>query len=213
LIRTSTPALRAHHERVSAMSWALADLAGIEESRALLVGVAGWLHDIGMVLVPPETEGDRDAEPDGRDIIRRHCTWGHEILTMTGDPELGIAAVVAQQHHERWDGSGYPHRLRGDEIAIEARIVALCSTYDSLRRPSRNARRIGHSEAVALLRRRNPRSGLPAFDPDLCDLIAANRARFAPIIANFEAAQNPAPSILPDRVLAGREGAPPLASH
>ncbi len=193
------------------MSWALADLVGIEEARALLIGVAGWLHDIGMVLVPSGTnEGDGRLEQDGRDAIRKHCAWGHEILTMTGDPELGIAAVVALQHHERWDGSGYPHHLRGDEIAVEARIVALCSAYDALRRPSRNGPRIGHSEAVALLLRRNPKTGLQAFDPELCGLIAVNRARFAPIIDNVEAALAPA---LSHRFMAGRDSPVQPVSH
>jgi HD-GYP domain-containing protein (c-di-GMP phosphodiesterase class II) len=201
LIRTSAPALRAHHERVSAMSWALADLLGLDEQRALLIGVAGWLHDIGMVLVPADDAGAQ--APDGHDAIRKHCAWGHEILAMTGDPELGVAAVAALQHHERWDGSGYPNHLQGEEIAVEARIVALCSAYDALRRATRQGPRLGHAEAVALLLRRNPRTGQRAFDPELCALLAANRARFAPIAANIQTALDPMRSALAARGLSG----------
>ena len=193
------------------MSWLLADLAGIDDQRALLIGVAGWLHDIGMVLVPGD--GADASEPDGRDAIRKHCAWGHEILAMTGDPELGVAAVAALQHHERWDGSGYPSRLRGEEIAVEARIVALCSAYDALRGATRQGPRLGHAEAVALLLRPNPRTGQRAFDPELCALLAANRARFAPIAANIQTALDPMRSALSERGLSGTGLSPERTSH
>jgi HD-GYP domain-containing protein (c-di-GMP phosphodiesterase class II) len=182
LIRTSPASLRAHHERVSAMGTTLASLAGIEEERALLIGIAGWLHDIGMVLVPREILDRRGViGRDDRDTIRNHCRWGHEILTMTEDPELRIAALVALQHHERWDGSGYPSRLCATEISIEARIIGLCSVYDALRRPSHKDP-IGHDEAIEILQERNPKTRLPGFDPDLTGLFVANAAVFRRIV-------------------------------
>jgi len=182
LIRTSPASLRAHHDRVSAMSTTLASLAGIEEERALLIGVAGWLHDIGMVLVPGEILDRRGViGRDDRDTIRKHCRWGHEILTMTEDPELRIPALVALQHHERWDGSGYPSRLCAGEISIEARIIGLCSVYDALRRSSHKDS-IGHDEAIEILLKSNPKTGLPGFDPDLTGLFVANAAVFRRIV-------------------------------
>lgn len=182
LIRTSPKSLRAHHERVGAMGTTLASLAGIAEERALLIGIAGWLHDIGMVLVPGEILERRGViGRDDRDTIQKHCIWGYEILNLTDDSDLRIAAQVALQHHERWDGSGYPARLCGEDISIEARIIALCSVYDALRRPSHKDP-IGHDAAIEVLLRCNPKTGLPLFDPELIGLFVANADVFRRII-------------------------------
>jgi response regulator RpfG family c-di-GMP phosphodiesterase len=105
------------------------------------------LHDIGKIGVPDAIllKPDR-LEPDERGRIQRHVTLGRQILAEI--PYLnGAAAEVAAAHHERWDGSGYPNGLRGEEIPLPARIFSVVDAYDAMTndRPYRQAQAIDHA--------------------------------------------------------------------
>ncbi|MGV3760354.1 MAG: HD domain-containing phosphohydrolase, partial [Actinomycetota bacterium] len=124
----------AHHlERMSRYSALLGRTAGLDEARCELLRLAAPMHDVGKIGIPDEvllktgvfTEEDRA-------VMARHPRLGHDLLAGSGSPLLELAAIVALHHHERVDGSGYPDGLRGDEISLEGRIVAIADVFDAL---------------------------------------------------------------------------------
>lgn len=123
----------AHVERIRRYATVLAGALGMPRARALAIGEASVLHDIGKVAVPDailRKPGPLDAEE--RRAMERHTIAGARILHDAGVPELALAATIARSHHERWDGTGYPDRARGDECPIEARLAGICDVYDAL---------------------------------------------------------------------------------
>jgi len=123
-----------HIRRISEMSKALALLAGLTEDEAELLRFASPLHDVGKIGIP-----DRILLKPGRlddnemQIMKLHTVIGGRILS-EGErfPSLEAGQVVALQHHEKWDGSGYPLGLAGDDIHIFARIVMIADVFDAL---------------------------------------------------------------------------------
>lgn len=123
----------AHVVRMSRMSQMLARAAGLDERRAELVLFASPMHDVGKIGIPDKIllkNGKFDEEE--WQIMKKHVEIGADII---GDHEselLRLAALIAQTHHEKWDGSGYPAGLKGEEIPLESRIVAICDVFDAL---------------------------------------------------------------------------------
>jgi HD-GYP domain-containing protein (c-di-GMP phosphodiesterase class II) len=125
--------------------------------------LAGRLHDVGKIVVPEAIltkPGPLTAEE--LQIMRQHPARGGQLVTLA--PEL---AEIVRQHHERFDGTGYPDRLAGTEIRLEARIIALCDAYAAMRadRPYRAAL----SVEQALEEIRDGRG--TQFDPELADIV------------------------------------------
>ncbi len=159
-----------HCFRVGRLAYRMATQLGFDEARAQAIEMAGRLHDIGklginhQILLKPSmlTESERI-------IIRRHPAIGAEMLSKSNHPGAQLAALVALSHHEWWDGTGYPKGLRGEEIPIEARIVALADVYDVLttQRPYKQA--WPHKMALGELRFMRGRQ----FDPALADVFVA----------------------------------------
>ena len=123
-----------HTRRISEISKALALLAGLPEEDAELLRFASPLHDVGKIGIP-----DRILLKPGRlddtemQIMKLHTTIGGRILS-EGErfPSLEAGRVVALQHHEKWDGSGYPFGIKGEDIHIFARIVMVADVFDAL---------------------------------------------------------------------------------
>jgi len=169
LLAAQPPRTAAGHRRVGAMSRLLARRLGLDPGTAAAIGRAGALRDIGMVLVPASISGREESQLSLRDraLVHRHSACGHEVLELTGDPDLALAATVALQHHERWDGSGYPSGLRGEQICLAARIVGICALYDALRHSRPGGAPLDHFAALAVLRAGDRDTGPDAFDPEL----------------------------------------------
>jgi putative two-component system response regulator len=179
MLRASPPRLVAHHRRVGRMSAALARRSGCSETEALEIGRAGALHNIGMALLPPELVDQPGLlSTNEKELVHRHSRWGQEILDMAVEPGLKLAALVALQHHERWDGSGYPCGLAGGEICLGARIVAICAVYDALRHPRPGKAPLSHRAAVRVLCEGDAQSGARAFDPALRDVFVRFQDEF-----------------------------------
>lgn len=159
-----------HTRRMSAYCAILGRRIGMAEEESELLRVASAMHDIGKVATPdtillkPGRLTDEEFE-----AIKRHTLVGHEILAGSGSPLLELAARIALSHHERWDGTGYPEGLRGEEIPLQARIAAIADVFDALisDRPYRAALSI--DEAVAILEEGRGRH----FDPALLDAFIA----------------------------------------
>ena len=122
-----------HVLRMSHMTRLLALSHGMDEATAELLFQASPMHDVGKIGIP-----DRillkpgKLTPDEWETIKRHTVIGAEIIGDHGSDIIGMARMVALRHHERWDGTGYPGGLKGLEIPVEARIVALADVFDAL---------------------------------------------------------------------------------
>jgi putative two-component system response regulator len=156
-----------HIERVSVTAAALADWCGFAVDPAPALRLAAALHDVGKIGIPDWVllKAGR-LTPDERTIIQRHCELGHALLSGSTSPVLILAASVALNHHERWDGNGYPNGLRGDDIPLEARITAVADVFDALTRDRVYRAAMPVDTAIDVMVR--DRGGL--FDPRLLDL-------------------------------------------
>ena len=109
------------------------------------------LHDVGKIVIPDSIlRKPGPLTPDEFAIMRTHTTVGAEMFgTVTHSETIAMAATIARSHHERWNGSGYPDGLAGEDIPIAARIVSVADVYDALvtNRPYRDA--LSHEVAVA----------------------------------------------------------------
>ncbi len=129
-----------HAERVAAYGLELARATGSSLAVDPQIEFGFLLHDIGKVAVPDAILfKPHPLSPQERDLMERHPLIGWEILR--GIEFLGVAKLVVRSHHERWDGSGYPDQLTGDDIPHAARVFAVADTLDALTttRPYREA--------------------------------------------------------------------------
>ena len=141
---------KGHSERVGAWSRGVASALGLPAADVDMIGQAGLLHDIGKIGIPeavlrkPGPLGDEEWA-----VMRNHPLIGAQIVAPFDFFAGG--ALMIRHHHERWDGSGYPDGLVGDEIPIGARIIAVADVYDALTssRPYRAA--MPHSAVIARL--------------------------------------------------------------
>ena len=126
--------------RVAKLSRCLAAAIGWGEERIAPLVLGGQLCNIGMMAIPARILQKRHGLSDSEQhVMRAHTQYGAELLRKSKLRRLEVAAVVAEQHHERYDGSGYPHGLTGETIAEESRVVAICDAFDAMthRRPWR----------------------------------------------------------------------------
>lgn len=156
-----------HITRMSLYSATLGRAAGLGETECDLLLNAAALHDVGKIGIPDQVllkPGPFDARE--RAIIQEHPAIGGEILSLSQSELVQWAEMIARTHHEKWDGSGYPLGLKGEEIPLVGRIVSICDVFDALttRRPYKKPWTV--EEAVAELEKGKGTS----FDPDLVDL-------------------------------------------
>ncbi len=122
-----------HIHRVAEYSRLLALKAGFEEKEANLIANASPMHDLGKVAIPDNVLLKPGKLDTGEwEIMRSHSTIGYTILSGSQRPLLNAAAVIAKEHHEKYDGSGYPDKIVGEDIHIYARIVAIADVFDAL---------------------------------------------------------------------------------
>ena len=149
VIDAKSPDTGGHSHRVAALAGAAAERLGMPVDRGFLR--AALLHDIGKLGVSNRIlDKPGPLEPDEWAAVRRHPLRTHELLTRV--PALREHAAIASAHHERLDGSGYPHGLSGDELSLEARVLAVADVYEALTasRPYRAA--IASEDALTLMR-------------------------------------------------------------
>lgn len=146
------PYTAGHQRRVAELAVAIADEMGLPEERRQGLYLAAVIHDVGKISVPFEIlNKPGKLSPWEFEIIKTHVTSGYDIVKGIDFP-WPIAQIVLQ-HHERLDGSGYPNGIKGDDIQIEARILAVADTVDAImsHRPYRPA--LGPEAALAEIRR------------------------------------------------------------
>ncbi|GFK92922.1 Cyclic di-GMP phosphodiesterase response regulator RpfG [Fundidesulfovibrio magnetotacticus] len=153
-----------HVERVGSLSRKIALAMAWNEEDADLLRMAATLHDIGKIGIPDAVllkPGRLSAEEFG--IMKHHPGIGREMLKEADSPLLRMARDVAAHHHERPDGAGYPEGLRGKDIPVGARIVAVADVYDALISDRVYRPRFPRREALEII----SGGGGTAFDPDV----------------------------------------------
>ncbi len=152
---------RGHTERVRAYSDLIGEQMGLSAEDRVKLSWAGLLHDVGKLSVPAEILNKKGKPDDGEwAILRNHPTSGAELLGSLAD-WLGDWVLAASEHHERWDGAGYPNGLAGEEISLAGRIVAVADAYDVI--TSKRSYKAGLSPEAA--RRELVRCSGDQFDP------------------------------------------------
>ena len=122
-----------HVRRVAEYSALLAGEMGLTDDDVNHIRVASMMHDVGKLLIPREIiEKPGSLNDEEWKIMQQHTTYGDEILANSKGEVIAMAREIAGQHHERWDGTGYPNCIRGDEISLFAQIVSVADVYDAL---------------------------------------------------------------------------------
>jgi putative nucleotidyltransferase with HDIG domain len=157
-----------HSLEVAATARAVAERLGLDDVDLVEVELGALLHDVGKLRLPPQIlrkAGPLDRQE--RQLVRLHPEWGAEMVARV--PGLEAVALIVRLHHERPDGMGYPHGLRGDRIPIASRIVAACGAYGAM------TRRRDYSEPLdvdAALEELELHSGTQ-FDPLVVEVLAS----------------------------------------
>jgi response regulator RpfG family c-di-GMP phosphodiesterase len=160
-----------HLVRMARYSKLLAREVGFSESEVHVIGMAAPLHDIGKIGIPDGILlAPRRLTESELVVMRTHPDIGYEMLHGSTSESMKMSADIARYHHERFDGSGYPLGLRGEDIPLSARIVAVADVWDALLATRPYKRPWTEDAAIDLLR-----SGAGAqFDPALVDAFLAN---------------------------------------
>lgn len=156
-----------HSSGVAASSEALARLAGFSEEERLMMKVAGYLHDLGKLAVPTEIlEKPEKLTEYEFNIIRSHTF--HTYRTLEPISNLDIINIWGSLHHERIDGSGYPFHMKGEELSLGSKIMAVADVFTAIveDRPYRNG--MSSDKALQIIQRMAEDSKL---DPDVVQLL------------------------------------------
>jgi response regulator RpfG family c-di-GMP phosphodiesterase len=161
-----------HTERLGCLAAEIAGGLGLSEESVALLREAAPLHDIGKLAIPDSVLLKRTAlSPSEQAVFETHTTLGARLLFGSRSPVLQLAGVIAETHHERWDGTGYPRGLVGEAIPLVGRIVAVADVFDALTHTSQGASTSPDERAVRLVRR----AAGTQFDPRIVTTFLAVR--------------------------------------
>ena len=164
-----------HVRRVAEYSKIMALHYGLDAKEAEMLKQASPMHDIGKVAIPDAilNKPGRFDEHE-RKIMDTHAELGYEMLKMSNRPLLKMAATVAYEHHEKWNGKGYPNQLKGEDIHIYGRITALADVFDALG-SSRVYKEAWNDERIFKMFKEERGEH---FDPQLIDIFFDNLDEF-----------------------------------
>lgn len=171
-----------HVKRVAEYSRLLAIYSGMDKKEAELLKQASPMHDIGKVGIPdsilnkpgPLTEQERQK-------MQEHCLSGYNMLKNSNRELLQIAAIVSLEHHERFDGKGYPNRLKGEEISMYGRITTIADVFDALGSDRVYKKAWSDEKIFALFKEERGKQ----FDPQLVDIFFEHLDEFLAVREKF----------------------------
>jgi response regulator RpfG family c-di-GMP phosphodiesterase len=165
------PTIKDHHVLSSRIAVALAQELKLTAQECDTLAQAARIYDIGKAEIPQRILESRNAATQAdRVSIERHTDASTKVLTGRDDAIMNAALVIAQTHHERYDGSGYPKKLRGSSIPIMGRIVAVSDTLSALLRPRGDRPALSLAQAIEVVERG---SGT-LYDPTVVTAIRGN---------------------------------------
>ncbi len=160
-----------HVKRVAEYSYILAELIGMKPEERELLKYASPLHDIGKVAIPDSIlNKPGKLESDEWEVMKRHSEIGYELLKHSKRRLFKTAAIVAREHHEQWQGGGYPRGLKGEEIHIYGRITSLADVFDALGSDRCYKKAWPIEKIYSFIKEQRGK----IFDPTLCDLFIKN---------------------------------------
>ena len=165
-----------HTLRVGVLSAFIAGELGMSHEEVEMIRLAAPLHDIGKIGIPDNILLKRGKlDDDEMDVVQSHVTIGVGLLAGSSSNLMQLAATIVGTHHEKWDGSGYPNRVAGEEIPMVGRIVAVADVFDALThdRPYKNA--WSREDAVDEIERLSGSH----FDPRVADAFGRVVGKFA----------------------------------
>lgn len=172
-----------HVERVGCITAFLADKMGFPFEQLDSIRLAASMHDIGKMAI-----NDNILNKPGKltveefDLMKKHCAYGYEILRYSDRDLLKTASIIANEHHENYDGSGYPRGLKGDEIHLISRIVALSDVFDALATKRVYKEPWPQDEILTYIR---SQSGIK-FDPAVLEVFFQNLNEINDLIISIE---------------------------
>jgi putative nucleotidyltransferase with HDIG domain len=164
-----------HTKRVAALSTIIAKEYGLSDEQVKLIEIASPLHDIGKVgIADAILNKPSELTQDEYNIIKSHSLFGYNILKNSKRELLKTAALIAFEHHEKYDGTGYPQGLKGEEISIYARIVAIVDVFDVLLSKRAYKEPWSTEDVIVFLKEQRGKH----FEPKLVDIFLENIDKF-----------------------------------
>ncbi len=149
-LETRDPYLHGHSRRVARYSWMIARKMGLPGEEVARIRTAAAIHDVGKIHTPKSILHKPDRLTDAEyEVIKRHPGEGAEMVEVLDDARI---TAIVRHHHERFDGSGYPAALKGDEIPLGARIVAVADTFDAITSSRAYRAASPHKKAIDIIK-------------------------------------------------------------
>jgi putative two-component system response regulator len=177
-----------HIKRIGRYCYELSKSLGLTNEFADTIFYASPMHDVGKIGIPDHILLKKGSHTFEEWIVMQsHTQMGYNILNheQSTSPFLEMAAQIALSHHERWDGSGYPNKLVGENIPLAARIMAICDIYDALRSQRPYKKAFDHETACQIILHGDERTKPTDFDPEVLSQFMYNTDRFREIFAAY----------------------------